>query len=108
MNCRPAHRYDDAGNLRIVVGSISTFAGATDDAFNQIRLYARDSVPVLACLLETIGEIALQARRDDQRHALRIHLEMIHRQARRTVKEELDRQRIDEAYHAAMERVSRS
>jgi uncharacterized membrane protein len=100
--------YDDRGTLRLLVSSISTFSGLADAAFDQIRQYGRGSVAVQIRLLEVIGRIGRQARNDEQRQALRRHLEMVHRQARETIFEDLDRRVIEERYRLAMEAVNRT
>jgi len=62
--CRLAERdlpspyvYDDDNNLRLLTNPV-TFAGLTDDAFNQIRQYGRSDVAITIRLLEAIKVIA--------------------------------------------------
>jgi uncharacterized membrane protein len=100
--------YDHRGTLRLLVSSISTFPGLVDAAFDQIRQYGRGSVGVQIRLVEVIGRIARQARDDEQRKALRRHLEMVYRQAREAVFEDLDRRVIEERYRLAMETLNRA
>ncbi len=53
-----ACRYDDSGELRIVIECPVTFPGALDTAFDQIRQYVGASVAVRARLLESLTLIA--------------------------------------------------
>lgn len=99
-----AWRYDADGRLRVVT-RLSTYSGLIDAAFNMIRQYGRGSPAVMIHLLEVIGEIARQARQDDQRHTLRRHLEMVHRAISQTVNEDYDRQVVDERYRAALANI---
>lgn len=101
------HRYDADGTLRLVVTSTSTFSGLLDAAFDQIRQYGRDSVAVTIRLLEALGRIAAHARADDQRRALRRHLEMVLHQAQESVFEERDLRVVEERYREALENLGR-
>jgi uncharacterized membrane protein len=82
--------YDQANTLRLVT-PVSTFAGITDAAFNQIRQYGRDSVAVTICLLETIEACAIQIRAEGARQALLRQAQMIYRQSKDAILEREDR-----------------
>jgi uncharacterized membrane protein len=75
-----ALRFDQSHTLRLVT-PISTFAGITDAAFNQIRQYARGSVAVNIRLLETLDACCAQIADKTARQALLRHAEMIFRQS---------------------------
>jgi uncharacterized membrane protein len=65
-----AFRHDDHGILRIVAAPV-TFAGVLEAAFDGIRHYGRADIRVMVRLLEVIGTVAVCARNEAQRDALR-------------------------------------
>lgn len=95
------YRYDERGEVRIVT-RVSSFPGIVDAAFNQIRQYGRQSVPVTVRLLETITAVAEHLSDDVQRAALRRQAEIIYRQSRDALPEEEDRADVEERYQSAM------
>lgn len=72
-----ARRCDGEGRLRVIT-PVSTFAGAADMAFNQIRQHARDNVAVCIRLLEVIRQSLELVRTQAQRQVLRRHAELIY------------------------------
>jgi uncharacterized membrane protein len=85
------HRYDDEGNLRIVVEKPITFEGVTDAAFNQIRQYSEGSVDVNIRLLEGISLIIEQTKNDAYRDILLQHARMIKRESLKEAPSRQDR-----------------
>lgn len=71
-----AHRCDENGRLRVIT-RVTSFAGAADMAFNQIRQHARDNVAVCIRLLEVIRQTMKLAQTDAQRQVLRDHAGLI-------------------------------
>jgi uncharacterized membrane protein len=98
------HRRDDRGTLRIIAEP-TTFANLADAALNPIRQHARSSAAVTIRLLETITEIAGQARRPDDRADLRRHAEMLARGAREGLPEREDQEAVEQRYRAAVARL---
>ena len=95
------YRYDDKDNLRVIAQPV-TFAGLTDAAFNQIRQYSTTDVAVTIRLLEAIATIAGYTQNPKDRAALRRHAEMIQRDSREEVSEELDKKDIEKRYQAVL------
>jgi uncharacterized membrane protein len=93
----PACRCDEGGNLRIVTNS-SDFLGLADAAFNQVRQHAGNNPAVLIRLMEVIGVVAGVARTDEQRHALRLHAELVRNVGADNFTQARDRQNLDERY----------
>lgn len=102
-----SYRYDDANQLR-VLARVATFSSYVDAAFNQIRQYGRDSVAVTVRMLEAIAAAAVQMQHEPHRRDLLRHAEMIHRQARETIKEPNDLADVNERYAAAVEALTPS
>ena len=94
------YRRDNDGRVRLIL-DLSTFAGVTDAAFDQVRQYGRDSVSVTARLLEAITCVAQSAQTDEQRRSLLRHAEMIHCQACNRLTEKHDLESVQERYEAA-------
>lgn len=85
--CRIAHcglpgpmRYDEDGVRRLIT-PVTTFDGAVDIAFNQIRQYGADSVAVMIRLLEVIAACGAQINEDSQRQTLFRHAKVIYEQS---------------------------
>ena len=78
----PTGRRFDAhdGTLRLV-SPVTTFAGITNLAFDQIRQYGRDSVAVTVRLLEVIGDCLAQAHDAALRQALQRQAAMVYAQS---------------------------
>lgn len=101
-----AHRWDDAGRLRVIVYPWS-FGALVDAAFNQIRQHARTSVAVSIALLDAIASIAAVVRRPADRAALLAHAEMIERQAAIAAPEPADRADLRRRGEAAVAALAR-
>lgn len=99
-----SYRYDDDDKLRVIAGAIA-FADVTDAAFNQIRQYGKSSVGVTMRLLEAIATIASFTHNKTDRAALLRHANMINRGSQEELKEELDRQDIQQRYLAALKAI---
>lgn len=83
------HRYDDKGNLRLVV-DILTYEGMLDAAYNQIRQNAATSPSVLIRMMEAMSNIYKFALDDTQREAIKKHAEMINRSAKKNFDDQFD------------------
>ncbi len=98
--------YDQDGKIRVITKPL-TFSGVVDAAFNQIRQNA-DTVPAVSLrLLESIGSIAHQVRRDEHRKVLLHHAEMILRACKENVFGEKDRMDIQDRYNRVFEILTR-
>ncbi len=95
-------RHDGQGKLRIVT-PVPTFGGIVDTAFNQIRQYGRDSVPVAIRLLEVFARCAGQMVNDGQRQALLRHAEMVYEDTRGAVPQQRDRDDLHERWETALQ-----
>jgi uncharacterized membrane protein len=91
------YRYDSDRHLRVIADPV-TFAGLTDDAFNQIRQYSKPDVAVIIRLLEAITLIASRTENKKDRAALLRHAQMIQRSSQENISEELDRKDVEERY----------
>jgi len=91
------YRYDSDRHLRVIADPV-TFAGLTDDAFNQIRQYSKPDVAVIIRLLEAIALIASRTENKKDRAALLRHAQMIQRSSQENISEELDRKDVEERY----------
>jgi uncharacterized membrane protein len=78
------------GTLRLITHP-TTFAGALDASFNQIRQAAGGQVSVLIRLIEALAALAEISATDHQRAALARHADMVERASRRTIAERQDR-----------------
>src|SRR5690606_2253240 len=81
----------DADGTARVVRSVSTFAGAVDTAFNQIRQAGTAMPAILIHLLRAIEGIAEHARTEEQREVLKRHAAITRSAAHRDVQEPMDR-----------------
>ena len=96
------YRYDDDGNLRVLLKPV-TFTGILNAAFDQIRQYGRQSVAVTIRLLETLAMIAAQARTHEQREAVLRQADMIRRSSRASLHEENDIEDVMHRYQAVLD-----
>ena len=96
------YRYDDEGNLRVLLKPV-TFTGIMNAAFDQIRQYGRKSVAVTIRLLETLRMIAAQARTHEQREAILRQAEMVRRSSREALHEENDILDVMQRYQAVVD-----
>jgi uncharacterized membrane protein len=92
-----SYRYDEQGNLRLVMRSF-TFEGILDAAFDQIRQNAAGNVAVSIRLLETLTAVADFAAADSSRRAIQRQAEMVYRAGERLVSEKYDREGIHRSY----------
>ncbi|WP_162806788.1 DUF2254 domain-containing protein [Sphingosinicella terrae] len=88
------------GDLR-VIRHVTTYAGAVDAAFNQIRQAGSSMPSILIHLLKAIEALAEHMRTEEQRAALRRQAELARSAARREIGEGEDRQDVEEAYDRA-------
>jgi len=86
---------DEDGALR-VLASVSTFAGVTNAAFDQIRQNAGRNPAVLIALAEAIGQLLAQARNDEQRTALERQLRLVLAAGRRSIADQDDLNDLEE------------
>jgi uncharacterized membrane protein len=90
-------RHDDAGHLRVVT-DVSTIAGIVDAAFDQIRQASRENASVTIRLLETLRAVAGHVCNEDFRGALRRQAEAVHRGSQDGIKEQSDRNVVEQRY----------
>lgn len=96
------YRHDDKGKLRVIAKG-ATFAGITDAAFNPIRQYGRSSALVTLRLLDMLAVIAEHVRREEDRQALVRHALLIERASRDALKEQVERETVEELYRTVLE-----
>ena len=101
------YRYDEQGHLRVIAKPV-TWAGVTDQAFNEIRQYGRTSAAVTIRLLDTIALIAKRVAGDEARAALLRQAAMIERGSHEGLAEEQDRADVRERYQAVLEALQMS
>jgi uncharacterized membrane protein len=90
---------DDAdGTLRLILHP-TTFDGAIDAAFNQIRQAANGHVAVLIRIIDALGELAESGVTTEQRSALARHADMVRRACRRSIAEPEDRADVEGELH---------
>lgn len=99
-------RFDEDGTLRVKLKAL-TFEGVVGAAFDQIRQYGRSSVAVTIRLLEALGNVARQARTEEQRAAVRRQAEMITRASQDALPEENDRKDVAARYEAVVEALEK-
>ncbi|MGK2861698.1 MAG: DUF2254 domain-containing protein, partial [Chitinophagaceae bacterium] len=85
------YRYDDEGNLRIIVDSLE-FEGVLDAAFNQIRQFSGGSPAVIIRLMEALTAISRFTDKESHKRAVSKHANMVLNIGRQTIKEENDLQ----------------
>ncbi|MEH2323665.1 MAG: DUF2254 domain-containing protein [Nostoc sp.] len=101
-----AYCYDDNDQLRLIADQV-TFAGLVDDAFHQIRQYARQEVAVTIRLLEAIATIAEYTHNKNNHAALLRHANMI-RRGSQDLLEKLDREDVEFRYQVVLQRLNNS
>jgi uncharacterized membrane protein len=77
------YRFDDDGNLRVIIERPVTFEGLTNAAFNQIRQNANGSLSVSIRLIEAITLIAAHSRLEKNVEILEEHVDMVFQDARK-------------------------
>ncbi|OWK33007.1 DUF2254 domain-containing protein [Sphingomonas mucosissima] len=97
----PATLEDSAGTTRLV-RNVTTYAGAVDAAFNQIRQAGSAKPAILIHLLKALEDLGEHARTAEQREAFQRHALLAHSAARRDVAEPLDQRDVEIAYDRAV------
>lgn len=87
------YRFKD-GELRVIAYG-ATFSGLLAGSFDQIRQNAGGNVAVLLTLLDAIETIGTQVESSDRREALKRQVRAIANQARRSVVEPMDLEKIE-------------
>lgn len=100
-------RYDAHGRLRVLVDDPLTFTGLLALGLDPIRRYGRDSVEVLARLLEMLGQVLAQTDAPDRRREIARHAKLIHRMAEQSAAEVADRDELRERYLRIARAMSR-
>lgn len=95
------YRYDHDRRLRIIAPT-TTFADLADIAFNQIRQYGHNSVPVMLRMLETIARLADHVHRAEDGEALRRHATLVWEDCERSVGNHRDREKLERLYLRAL------
>jgi len=80
---------DDDGSVR-VHASVSTFAGVTGAAFDQIRQNSGGKPAVLIAMAGSIGQLLEQAHKDEHRRPLERHLRLVLAMGRRIIEDQDD------------------
>ncbi len=101
------YRYDKGGNLRVVTQN-QNYRQYVSAAFNQIRQYGNSSVSVTIRLLEIIALIGTHTTSDEQREALLHQAQMIGRDSKTGIVDELDRASIEKRFQAAVKILNSS
>lgn len=96
-----SHRFGPGGRLRLVAKHYG-FAGLVDAAFNPIRQYGRGDVAVVVRLLEALRQIALHARRNEDRETLLCHAAAVERTSKHAAFDPLDAADVSERYQALL------
>jgi uncharacterized membrane protein len=89
------------GRLRVIADSTS-FTSVADAAFHPIRQYGRSSVIVMIHFFEVIATVASDAKRPEDREALRRHAELAYRDAQQELPDMADRKQVEERYRGAL------
>jgi uncharacterized membrane protein len=97
-----AYRFDDQGQLRILVAKPVRFKELVDSCFDMIRQYGRSSAAVTLRLLDAIILIAERVRTEADRAALSAQAIMIDRGSADGLLEERDRQAVKERFGRAV------
>jgi uncharacterized membrane protein len=101
-----SHRYSANGRLR-VVAKRHGFEGLAEAAFNQIRQYGRQSVPVTIRLLEAIRRLGYVVQREEDRETLLHHARMIERGSREGEFDPHDLADVQERFRAVLVALGR-
>jgi uncharacterized membrane protein len=86
----PSQIPDEDGEIRLIVHP-TTFEGAIDAAFDDVRQSAQGQVRTLIRLVEALTTLASFIRDDEQRRAIEKHAIMVERACRETIAEGRDR-----------------
>lgn len=99
-------RQDEHGRLRVIACTLD-FEELTDIAFGQIRLYGANNPDVMLHLLETIGEIAPDVYRDQDRILLMRHAQLVGEDASQ-IANQTDRRRVADRLQQTLLALARS
>ena len=94
IRSRPPLLHDEDGALRLILHP-TTFDGAIDAAFNQIRQAADGHVAVLIRLIGVLTQLAEITVSEEQRSAVARHGDMVRRASRRSIVEPEDRSDVE-------------
>lgn len=83
------YKFDKDGILRVLAKNIS-FNGTLNTAFRHIRQYSANNPPVAIRLMESLNTIYHFTNNKAHKHAVKVHAEMVHRQAKNSFDEEYD------------------
>lgn len=92
-----AYRYDDASKLRVIAEPVP-FETLVDLAFSPIRRYAVSDVVVTVRLLRAIASVASHAANFQYFSILRQHAEQVFQGGQNQLREECDRQFLEDQY----------
>lgn len=98
----PAEQMRDSSGATRIVRRVTSYSGAVDAAFNQIRQAGSEKPAILIHMLEAIGGIAPHARTDEQLSALRRHARLIRAAGLRDFEEPADKEDLERTFDAAM------
>ena len=98
--------FDDQGRLRVFAPAV-TFTLVLDAAFNPIRQFSQNSIPVTLRALESLAVVAEMATRAEDCATLRRHADMLIRGARKAAQEAEDRRTLEETYWRVSELLDR-
>ncbi|WP_046116361.1 DUF2254 domain-containing protein [Aquincola tertiaricarbonis] len=93
--------HDGAGEVRLL-RRVTTYAGAIDAAFNQIRQAGSTKPAVLIHLLDAIGSVGSHARTAEQRLVLSRHARLTRSAGLRDIAEPDDRENLERGFEKAM------
>ena len=85
----PTRFLDDDGTLRLVMPA-ARLENLIDAAFNQIRQHGQGNTAVLIRILEALGEVARQVKRQEDARAIQRHVAMIEREGEESIHEPND------------------
>jgi uncharacterized membrane protein len=94
-----------SGRLRVSRDATS-FGGALDAAFNQIRQAGSDKPAVLVHMLMAIGAVGEHVRTQEQRDALKHHAKLVRAAGERDVKEAADLADLEREFRKAVSALS--
>jgi uncharacterized membrane protein len=86
----PQSVWRDKDGITRVSASVSTFAGVTDAAFEQIRQNSGGKPAVLIAMAGSIGQLLEQARKDEHRRPLERQLALVLAAGRRGIQDQDD------------------
>lgn len=101
------HHYRDKAGVVRLLGEPDTFEEHANMCFHQIRQYGRASTEVLITMLRTISRVAERTRTEAQRTVLRLHADLIDRQAHTGGLTEYDATRVRLQYEQTIEVIDR-